>query len=85
MWPPVNAMRELATKLRERERKGEAGLYMYVDLKKFVPNFYYEFTPVLVDDNNRTTSKSKSDRRLDFAWWQPAFDRYALGAAILDQ
>eukprot|EP00973_Karenia_brevis_P034411 4746674-Karenia_brevis.AAC.1 len=27
VWPPVNAMRELATKLKEREKRGETGLF----------------------------------------------------------
>ena len=35
-WPPVNAVRELATRLKEKAKQGETCTFIDVDLKKCV-------------------------------------------------
>ena len=33
-WPPINAVRELATKLKARTKHGELNVFLFAELKK---------------------------------------------------
>ena len=36
VWPPTNAVRELATKIKTRKKLGEEHVFVFAELKKFV-------------------------------------------------
>eukprot|EP00973_Karenia_brevis_P064743 8994338-Karenia_brevis.AAC.1 len=81
----MNAVRELATRLKTKGRQGESGIFLFVDLKMFLPQTCTDRTLVHIDENGSIKSKNKSDRRLELHWWLAAWDRYALAAHALGQ
>ena len=56
-WPPLNAVRELATQLKKlrkgRESDSDFSPFVAVDLAKFLPDDFAEFKPVRLDSPPR--------------------------------
>ena len=77
----------------QAESRGALNSYICVELKKFLPQNCSEYLPAaenepsamerLLGAADPAPKKRDNGRRLDFASWLLAFDRYALAAAIV--
>ena len=77
----------------QAESRGALNSYICVELKKFLPQNCSEYLPAaenelsamerLLGAADPAPKKRDSGRRLDFASWLLAFDRYALAATIV--
>ena len=83
LWPEAAPVRELLTKVRNLTGEGFQRPFIFAEMRKFLPVNCPENVPVLLDEDGavRTESKpgGKEPRRLDFASWLLAWDRYAIG------
>lgn len=80
-WPQLNAVRELMS------QKGKP--FVCADLRKFLPKYCPEFTPVVLDDNgavdHSATSRGPAKRVLEYSTWQMSWDTHALALAVAGQ
>ena len=77
----------------QAESRGALNSYICVELKKFLPQNCSEYLPAaenepsamerLLGAADPAPKKRDNGRRLDFASWLLAFDRYALAATIV--
>ena len=83
LWPEAGPVRELMTKVRNFTGEGFQRPFVFAEMRKFLPLCCAENMPVLLDEDGavRTPSSGKdAHRRLDFASWLLAWDRYAIGS-----
>lgn len=83
LWPEAGPVRELMTKVRNLTGEGFQRPFVFAEMRKFLPLCCAENMPVLLDEDGavRTPSSGKdAHRRLDFASWLLAWDRYAIGS-----
>ena len=87
LWPQANAVRKLATRIKTLKCLGQEQVFVYSDMREFLPAACAEYQPVWLDSDGTASEsgKIKSNSRLDFAWWLLAWDRYALAAAATGQ
>ena len=81
----MGAVRELNTKIKNLVKAGFTNAFVDSDLKKFLPPFYADHVPVLLEtdgstgvDGEELAKQPKSKRPLDLASWQVAWDRFDL-------
>ena len=86
-WPPQNAVRELATRLKSRSKHGEKNVFLAVDLHKFLPNFCPDFAPVTCQSAEPAESRASKafQRKLELPAWLMAWEGYSLAASVLGQ
>jgi len=99
VWPETDSTRQLALWVKNKRKHDGENAFVYADLKRCVASFFlvcphaflvYRFLPpscpewVAADECTEEPSKKK-DRRLDFAWWLVAFDRYTISAIATGQ
>ena len=89
-WPPMGAVRELNTKIKNLVKAGFTNAFVDSDLKKFLPPFYADHVPVLLEtdgstgvDGEELAKQPKSKRPLDLASWQVAWDRFGNSSCVL--
>ena len=87
LWPEAAPGRELLSKVRNLTGDGFQRPFVFAELRKFLPVSCPDNAPVLLDEDGavRTESNlgSKEPRRLEFALWLLAWDRYAIGSIRL--
>ena len=84
LWPEAAPVRELLTKVRNLTGEGFQRPFVYAEMRKFLPLSCPENILVLLDEDGavRTPAPGKeANRRLDFASWLLAWDRYAIGSS----
>ena len=81
-WPPLNAVRELATQLKKlrkgRESDNDFSPFVAVDLAKFLPDDFAEFKPVRLDSSPEMVKLfggPAKGRRMTLANWLLAWRR----------
>ena len=83
LWPEAAPVRELLTKIRNLTGEGFQRPFVFADLRKFLPVTCQECVSVQLDEDGavktESNPRSKEPRRLDFALWLLAWDRYAIG------
>ena len=84
LWPEAAPVRELLTKIRNLTGEGFQRPFVFAELRKFLPVTCQECVSVQLDEDGAVKTESnpwsKEPRRLDFALWLLAWDRYAIGS-----